>query len=507
MGDEREFEGLKSSEILRNAQTAHSRYDKSAFDPPPNGRAPRRPEEPEPWPDPIPLNETPPALEFPLHVFPAPLRDFAVEAAAAIPCPVDYVAVPMLAIAGAAIGASRALEIKHGRTERPCLYAAVVGPPSCGKTPCLSFAARPLYDEQSRLYEIFRRERKAIDDGADDAPKPTERTLYVADVTCEKLASILQDNPRGVAVVRDELTAWVRGMDQYRSGKGADKQFWLSAWSGDPVSVHRKNQEDGPVRVAHPFLSVVGGLPPDLLTAMRGERAVSDGFLDRILFCYPEPVPACPETWRIVPEDAEGAWRDCLARLRALEMVDDAEHGPRPRFVRLTECGRRAWQRLTGDLAARQNDESTPDFIKSAIGKLNSYGARLALIVHCVRLTMGDADTEDVDADSVGRAAELVNYFRAHLLRVYSALDADPRVATARRLLSWAVQQAAAVFTKRDAYRAMRGIVADVDDMDPLLALLEKHECVRRQQTDRDGAGRKPSPVYQVNPFFARRKK
>jgi hypothetical protein len=461
----------------------------------------RPPPEPEPWPPPIPLNETPAPPAFPLDVLPEPLRRFASEAAASVPCPPDYVAVPMLVFAGAAIGASRALEIKHGRTERPCLYAAIVGSPSCGKTPCRTFAARPLHEEQARLYEIFRRERQAHEDGVEDTPKPKERTLYVSDITVEKLANVLQENPRGVAVDRDELTGWVRSMDQYRSGKGADRQFWLSAWSGDPVSVHRKNQDAGPVRVAHPFVCVVGGLPPDLLTAMRGERAVTDGFMDRILFSYPQEYPAAGETWNCVPEECEEQWRDCLAQLRALEIVDDPARGPRPRFVRLTACGHAAWERFTNRLAADRNSDTTPDCIRAALGKMNSYGARLALIAHYLRLVTGETDGEDVDGESMDRAAQLVSYFQGHLLRVYAAMDADPRVAAARKLLKWVLALDSWQFTRRDAYRAMRGTCKTVEDINPLLSLLEKHGFIRPQLGNRDaGAGRRASPVYEANP-------
>lgn len=461
----------------------------------------RPPPEPEPWPTPIPLNETPAPPPFPLEALPEPLKRFAVEGAASVPCPPDYVAVPMLVFAGAAIGASRALEIKHGRTERPCLYAAIVGSPSCGKTPCRTFAARPLHEEQARLYEIFRRERQAHEDGVEDVPKPKERTLYVSDVTTEKLARVLQENPRGVAVDRDELTGWVRSMDQYRSGKGADRQFWLSAWSGDPVSVHRQNQDAGPVRVAHPFVCVVGGLPPDLLTAMRGERAVCDGFMDRILFSYPQEYPAAGETWTCIPEECEQAWRDYLARLWALEMVDDPQLGPRPRFVRLTACGRKAWERFTNRLAADRNSDSTPDCLKSALGKMNSYGARLALILHYLRLVTGETGGEDVDGESMDRAAQLASYFQGHLLRVHAAMDADPRVAAVRKLLKWIVTQGSRQFSRRDAYRAMRGKDKATEDIDPLLSLLEKHGYIRLQLGNRHvSGGRKASPVYEVNP-------
>jgi hypothetical protein len=450
---------------------------------------------------PIPLGEAPAPPDFPLDVLPESLGQFAKEAAASIPCPPDYAAVPMLALAGAAIGASRALEIKHGRTERSCLYAAVVGTPSCGKTPCLGFAARPLHEAQARLYETYRRERQAYEDDEEYACKPTEKALYVDDVTVEKLATVLQENPRGVAVVRDELTGWVRSMDQYRGGKGADRQFWLSAWSGSPVSVHRKNQEAGPVRVAHPFIGVIGGLPPDLLSTMRGERAVADGFLDRILFTYPREYPAAGETWGCIPEECEQQWGNCLARLWALEMIVDTQGGPRPRFVRLTACGRKAWERFTNRLATERNSDSTADCIKGALGKMNSYGARLALIIHCLRQVTGEVEGEDVDGVSMDRAAQLMSYFQGHLRRIHAAMDADPRATTARKLLHWIVSNRLERFTKRFAYQGVKGTFKTVDELEPVLTLLEKHGYIRMEQTlDRPGPGRKPSPGYIVHP-------
>src|SRR5262249_37290992 len=89
----------------------------------------------EPWQEPIPLDDAPDAAVFPLDALPGPLRSFVDESAWALNCPADYLAVPMLALAGTAIGARRKLEIKPGWRELPCLYAAVVGPPGSAKTP------------------------------------------------------------------------------------------------------------------------------------------------------------------------------------------------------------------------------------------------------------------------------------------------------------------------------------------------------------------------------------
>ena len=61
----------------------------------------------EAWQPIIPLAETPTAAPFPLETLPRSLAEFANAAALAKNCPADFVAVPMLTIAGAAIGAAQ----------------------------------------------------------------------------------------------------------------------------------------------------------------------------------------------------------------------------------------------------------------------------------------------------------------------------------------------------------------------------------------------------------------
>ena len=63
------------------------------------------------------------------------------------------------------------------------------------------------------------------------SPTPPAR-LIVVDATVESLAPLLEDNPRGLLMTQDEGVAWVRGMGQYKGGRGGDRQFWLSNWSG-----------------------------------------------------------------------------------------------------------------------------------------------------------------------------------------------------------------------------------------------------------------------------------
>jgi hypothetical protein len=500
------------------------------------GSSPRAPQGPPPeWTEPVPLTAIPEVAPFPLNAFPEPVAAFVRETAEALSCPIDYVAVPSLGAASVALGASRALAVKPGHVQRAALYEAVVGPPGSGKTPAQEAALEPLHEAEEQLHAAWEAEmqqheaeaqgyeqelrdwKKAPAGERGELPRkpdrPVLKRLTVNDTTAEALVPILKDNPRGVVMARDELVAWVGSMNQYREGgKGADQQFWLSAWSGSTVTVDRKKtHEQGPLRVPRPFISVVGGLVPDKLPALRGDRArgraEQDGFLDRVLLSYPAEPAACEETWKAVPDATREGWRAVLKKLRSLEMVPvqegDRVTGWRPHLVKLGASGRQAWQDFTRRHAAEVNAPDFPPHLRGPWSKLRGYCARLALIVHYLRWAAGEVERDaDVDKESITRAACLVAYFKSHARKVYALIDADPRTAAARRLLSWVAREDKRQFTRRDAFRALRGpMCKTADDIDPILTLLEKHGYIRPLPAPDDGRpGRKPSPAFEAHP-------
>src|SRR5262249_57727938 len=112
-------------------------------------------------------------------------------------------------------------------------------------------------------YNRAKKETKSNQD-ATVPPEPVKPTLYrimVNDATVESLAPVLSQNSRGVVMIRDELAAWVTSANQYKGGRGTDRQFWLSNWAGVAATVDRK-QQAAPIIIPHPFVSVVGGIPP-----------------------------------------------------------------------------------------------------------------------------------------------------------------------------------------------------------------------------------------------------
>jgi hypothetical protein len=483
---------------------------------PARGAALRQGGPPPDWQPPLPLSTTPPVAPFPLDTLPAPLRAFAQEASGVLACPVDFVAVPLLAVAGGCVGNARRLAIHDAHTQSACLFAAVVGKPGSGKSPALEMVAGPVEKAERRYFDEWRREFAAWKESEDEdkGAAPRLRRCLLDDTTTEAMAAVLKDNRRGLLMVRDEMAALVCGLNQYKGGKGHDRQVYLQLWSQATIRVDRKNHTDGlPVRVYHPFVGIIGGLQPDVVPRLRGDAfrgaaPPDDGFLDRFLFSYPSGRPSTKERWRSLSAESRQHWAGAVEKLLALPMVEEGDE-VRPYLMKLAGSGEAAWEAFTERHAAELNDPDFPEHLAGAWAKLRGYGARLALVVHLLRLVCGETDLDLVDGESMGRAAELVAYFKSHARKVYAEMVADARAARARKVLHCLAQNPAlsgdpAGFSRRDLHQHLRRTFHDPAELDAPLALLTDLGYLRAVVLDRGGRPG-PNPArYVVNPLWTR---
>ena len=81
-------------------------------------------------------------------------------------------------------------------------------------------------------------------------------------------------------------------------------------------------------------------------------------------------------------------------------------------------------------------------------------------------------------------------------------MGADPCIDVARRLLTWCENESVSTFTKRDAFNGVRGTIRKVTELEDPLRLLSDHGYIREKANERTGPGRKPSPIYNVNPLW-----
>lgn len=377
---------------------------------------------------------------FPVDALPPDLARFVREAAAEIVCRPEFVANPMLAALASAAGASRVLAVKGKWREFPSLWVATVAEPSEKKSPGYDRATEPVWDEQSRLqtrheYLSGRHEesllvwevaKRTTPKGETPPPKPEEPELghvVTQDSTIERLVEMLVENGRGLFVAHDELSGWFSGMDQYKpGGKGNERQKYLQMWSSSPVKVDRKS---GALYARTPVVSIAGSLQPAVLPSMTLPGGADDGMRARFLISAPAPLrvlddwsdeEVCPST--------ELRYGFVFQQLRGLEPDEDGG----PRVVRFTDAGKARFREENRLTRAEQFVPGFPRHLAYAWNKMPSQLARLSLLFALVRCATGEAGAEEaVTGDDVGRAAELVGYYKAHARRVFVISGGETR--------------------------------------------------------------------------------
>lgn len=377
---------------------------------------------------------------FPVEVLPESCQRLIRESAASIDCPPDFIGLPLLAALGSAIGNSRKVEVKQGWKESAAIYGAVVADPGTKKTPAQNVALEAIkkqesqlkrdhkervrdYEKRVREHEKDKRDAKKADGVEPEEPEePNMERAIVEDATVEALTDVLEGSPRGVMVVKDELASWTRSMDQYKSGKGSDRQFWLSAWSNSYVSVDRRGRQE-PLTLESPFVSVVGSIQPSVLPEIAEGR--EDGMMDRFLFAYPESRSSRWSDHEITDEAREGV-RDLHQGLRKRHMQEDEYGEPVPALVALSPEARELFREASNDLRQEMDSLGFPARLKGPWSKLEGYLARFSLILAMAR-SVEHGGPERVEKQDVLRAVSLIGYFKNHARRVCIGLhNEDP---------------------------------------------------------------------------------
>jgi hypothetical protein len=460
------------------------------------------------------LEELPPVDSFPIDVLPLAGQRLAVEGSDAIGCAVDFIALTMLAVAGGTIGRSVSLKLKPGYFAGATLFAGCVGPPSDGKTPALKAVAAgvraiddQLADEHARAMEQWRQDNSATGKKTKPPAAPKPRRIDIDDATMEVLPLILADNPRGLIMVRDELSAFVLGMNQFKGGKGNDRANALKIWSGDKITKDRVNHENNtPIRCAHPTLTIVGGLTPDMLGALTDPRGRADGFIDRFLLVYPDPLPVADWSYTGISDDLDDDWTGLITRLwmRPLDVAKDGRSVPHVAYF--TVKGKARWEERYNEHSEEMNAGAFPPFLRGPWGKLREYAGRLALILtlmhHASDATADPLAVPEVDARRVDDAWKLIGYFQSHARRVHAAIAYGPVTGESRAvkaIVEWIRAGRLLTFTERELKQARRWIKGDMDDA---LAYLTERGAIRPRPALQAGSkgGRPPSTTYDVNP-------
>jgi hypothetical protein len=261
------------------------------------------------------LHRRPPPV-LPLDVFGPGWERWISDAANAAACPPDYVVAPLLSSASALIGHARWAQATPGWAEPPHLWTGSVGESGNGKSPgadALFRGVLPAIEDQMKAdypdrlqdwrvaaaranaaeerwqQEVKAAEKKGTPPPPPAPPQPEEPRLRQNDVTIERVATLLATAaPKGLLMVRDELTGWIKGMNAYND---AGRSFWIEAYGGRPYHVERQRPRE-PIFVPRLAVSVFGGVQPSRLSELMKEPMM----VCLVDFYGSGPNP-CPLSW------------------------------------------------------------------------------------------------------------------------------------------------------------------------------------------------------------------
>lgn len=431
---------------------------------------------------------------FPVHALPAPIAAYVVSAADAMSTDPPMLVGHVLAMLGASIGMTRAIIIKENEwNEPPIIWSMVIAPSGTVKSPALGRATRHLEDLDAS------HQRPPTEDGENGAKA---RRFVVSDPTIEALAPILRDNPRGVILIRDELSGWFASFDRYAARGGGDVPRWLECFHGRTWRIDRKTgpRAERCIRVPSAAVSIAGTIQFGALRASLGQANVENGLAARFLLAMPH-TPAKVWSEARVPKTVDDLVRRIVVRLASLPLPVDAHGLPRPVLVPLDPGAKEAWVDFY-NAHAKVTAQEPSLVVRAGLSKLECYAVRLALIFCMTEWAAGsDESAAQVVSEAHMRAGiEVVRWFAQELRRIDARLNETAHEHELRVLDEWARGQGAPV-SARDVARRLRAYQGDSARAESMLEALAAQGFGSFDWSEPDQTGGRPAKLYRPHPL------
>jgi hypothetical protein len=320
----------------------------------------------------------------------------------------------------------------------PILWGGLVGETGSGKSHIINTLTQPLKDLQAEYYQRYQHRleayqtalreydrRKKNEEAGEPPEKPKSVSLYAANYTLEAIAQILGQQPdRGLTVTPDELAVFLRSMDAYRRGKGADRAHWLSLYNGDALKVDRKNSDQ--IFARYTSVSVVGGIQPAIIQRIwQEDREFGDGLWSRFAWVK---IPLAPRSRTRSPiHGPRKLLENVYRRMQAL---------PPQKHV-LDDEGYRLWEEWESEFDELILTEPSEQ-IRACLPKVKERAGRIALILHYLDAACtGVTPTRIIPASTLARAIEFTRWLLSQTRLIYGELgeSATPEASLALRFV------------------------------------------------------------------------
>ena len=357
---------------------------------------------------------------FPIDVFPESLQKYMFLCNKTLNNSLDYMGCSMLFLTSIIVGNSQQIEIKKGWKESANLWMALIGKAGVGKTPSISSITFPLENANNReiknyikdyeRYEAYMELDKKDKELTQEIQIPKKSQFIVNDVTLEALIELHNENSNGIGILKDELAGFFKDMNKYR--EGGDKEHWLSSWSGKSINLNRKTAKSSFVDRA--FLPILGGIQPSIMDTFYTDENKDNGFIDRMLFCYPE-IEIEYYSENEMRQDHLDWYDNYIMRFyeTTKKNIQTTEDGDiLPSVSKFSPEAKKEFVRIQNEITDTQKSDDENEYMKSMLPKQKSYVARFALILNTLEaIENKETFKGEITKDSILKAEILSKYF------------------------------------------------------------------------------------------------
>ncbi|MBS7270506.1 MAG: DUF3987 domain-containing protein [Candidatus Freyarchaeota archaeon] len=374
---------------------------------------------------------------FPLDALPEPFRSFSRQAAEALQVDPASVALGLLTVGASAIGGSRRLAAKDGWHAPSILWTAILQPSGNLKSPVSRTIFRWTKERQERLFRQYREQRQQYEanleeyerqrrewlrEGGSPPPEkprePIHHRVWVQNITIEKVAVLLAENPRGFLLATDELGGWFGSFDRYARTRGADVNHWLPLYNGEAVLVDKKSGET--IYAPHGYVSILGYIVPETFQRICQGQYLENGLVQRFLLASPPPVIK-QWTETVVSDSISQPVGEVFDRLYELELASTEDGNATYHLMRLAEEAKAKCVQFYNDHNLELANLTGP--LQAAYKKLEEIPLRLAMVIHLIRWANREGvDPDVVDWESMTAAITITQWQKHETARIYRLL-------------------------------------------------------------------------------------
>jgi len=324
-----------------------------------------------------------PQVEFPWEVLPPSLAGSLKQLARSHATSATSLPGAAMAILSSVLGRTIEVSPKSSWVEPLIFWFGDIRPSGQGKTPAAQALCSVLYAAQERADDEYKTQYDAWAalPKKDQGPPPARaRGYFVTDLTLEGLRNDLSGHG-GTICILDELSTFINSQNQYKGGKGGDREAWLKLFDGKPARITRAA---GALSIRGSRVNLFGGVQPRVWREVFGggkSLYIEDGTIYRFLpvFEGDQFHLLTDESWS---EGNRHVWENILTR--AMQWADAYSQQDEWEPLRLCfdDTARSFFIDWINSVSSYQRE--MPEPLRGFFPKLKTYVVRLAGLFHCM---------------------------------------------------------------------------------------------------------------------------